>query len=254
MLIALAAVLPPPLPPEVVARDTTSTATSTTNSAATSAATAANANANANATANASATANGPADATAVATATVLPPPPPPALLPPPLQPQPRHCALHPPTVLRCTHIPAKTDLLSKKRCSRFDLISCTRFMARMVAPIRFRSYLTGTFLRFSKSSVESTVISLPRDLRNALVHLVLRGLRFRLKFLWHFERQKRKTCGDTGWGGWGGVTEGRESVRKCGWCHIGGEHNARRHLSPTRGRRDVTLLSLRTNVIPWPG
>ena len=36
---------------------------------------------------------------------------------------------------------------------------------------------------------------SLPCSLLYALVHLTLRGFLFSLKFLWHFDRQKRKTC-----------------------------------------------------------
>ena len=41
---------------------------------------------------------------------------------------------------------------------------------------------------------VLTTVISLPAALRKAFVQRTLRGLRFILKFLWHFERQKRKS------------------------------------------------------------
>ena len=37
---------------------------------------------------------------------------------------------------------------------------------------------------------------SLPANFLYALVHLTLRGFLFILKFLWHFERQKLKTCG----------------------------------------------------------
>ena len=50
-----------------------------------------------------------------------------------------------------------------------------------------------GHISRFSNSSVESTVISLPAALRNAFVQRSLRGFLRILKFLWHFERQKRK-------------------------------------------------------------
>lgn len=56
----------------------------------------------------------------------------------------------------------------------------------------RSRLYRTGTLRRWANCRVESTVISLPAALRNAFVHASLRGLRFILKFLWHFERQKR--------------------------------------------------------------
>jgi hypothetical protein len=41
---------------------------------------------------------------------------------------------------------------------SLFDLISCTLFMASSVVATSSRSYLTGTFLRFSNSNVESYV------------------------------------------------------------------------------------------------
>ena len=72
------------------------------------------------------------------------------------------------------------------------DLVGATlRAMALRVAPTKSRSYFTGRFRRFSSSKVGSTAISLPLTLRKALVQRTFRGLRFRLKFLWHFERQK---------------------------------------------------------------
>jgi len=84
--------------------------------------------------------------------------------------------------------------LFFQKACSRRALISATRFMAFIVTWTRSRSYLTGTFRRFSNSNVESIVISFPAAFRKALVHFTFRGLRFILKFLWHFDVQKRKT------------------------------------------------------------
>jgi len=78
---------------------------------------------------------------------------------------------------------------------SRFSLISATFFMARSVTAIFSRSYFTGLLRFFSNSNVLSMTSSLPRNLRNALVHAVLRGFFFILKFLWHFDRQKRKHC-----------------------------------------------------------
>ena len=42
---------------------------------------------------------------------------------------------------------------------------------------------------------VQTSASSLPASFLYALVHRTLRGLRFILKFLWHFERQKLKTC-----------------------------------------------------------
>jgi len=71
-----------------------------------------------------------------------------------------------------------------QKACSRRALISATRFIAFIVVWTRSRSYLTGTFRRFSNSKVESIVISFPAAFRNALVHFTFRGLRFILKFL----------------------------------------------------------------------
>lgn len=46
--------------------------------------------------------------------------------------------------------------------------------------------------------SLLTMVSSFPWDFLNALVHLVLRGLRFLLNALWHFDRQNLKICGDT--------------------------------------------------------
>ena len=40
-----------------------------------------------------------------------------------------------------------------------------------------------------------TTDISLPAARRKALVHLDFLGFLFRVKFLWHFDRQNRKTC-----------------------------------------------------------
>ena len=42
---------------------------------------------------------------------------------------------------------------------------------------------------------MQTSASSLPASFLYALVHRTLRGLRFILKFLWHFERQKLKTC-----------------------------------------------------------
>jgi hypothetical protein len=49
----------------------------------------------------------------------------------------------------------------------------------------------------------------LPAVLRKALVHRVLRGFFFILKFLWHFDRQNRKVCRQGN--GNGGVASGGE-------------------------------------------
>src|ERR1700712_2040504 len=91
--------------------------------------------------------------------------------------------------------------------------------MALRVVATKSRLYRTGTLRRAAKVRVLSTDISLPCALRKDFVHLSLRGLRSEvaewlekdfkpvvtqgniwdsnvliLKFLWHFERQKRKT------------------------------------------------------------
>ncbi len=77
----------------------------------------------------------------------------------------------------------------------RLVLISLTLLTARRVCCITSRLYRTGLFLLFSNSKVESTVSSLLACLRKALVHLTFLGLRFLMKFRWHFDRQKVNTC-----------------------------------------------------------
>lgn len=74
-----------------------------------------------------------------------------------------------------------------------------------------------------------SSASSLPASFRYALVHLTLRGFRFILKFLWHLLRQNLNTCGGSYKSGGGNYTPPESGLKR-------------------------TLLSLRTNVIPWPG
>lgn len=69
-------------------------------------------------------------------------------------------------------------------------LISSILFIAFTVLLQSSLLYLTGTCLFFSNSKVVSIASSLPAAFLKAFVHLVLRGFRLSLKFLWHFERQ----------------------------------------------------------------
>lgn len=78
------------------------------------------------------------------------------------------------------------------RACLR-HLISSTFFMASTVFCHKSRSYLMGTWRRFSNSNDGSTAKSLPVDLRKALVHPVLRGFFFFLNALRHFDRQNLK-------------------------------------------------------------
>ena len=75
-------------------------------------------------------------------------------------------------------------------RACLLQRISSTFFMASTDFCHKSRSYLTGTFLLFSNSNDGSMARSLPEDLRNALVHLVLRGFFFFLNAFLHFDRQ----------------------------------------------------------------
>lgn len=60
------------------------------------------------------------------------------------------------------------------------------------------RSYLTGSWRRFSKSNVASVVKSLPVNFRCALVQRDLRGFHFFLNARWQRDRQKRKIYNST--------------------------------------------------------
>lgn len=75
-----------------------------------------------------------------------------------------------------------------------FCCISDILFIADTVFLILSFEYLTGTFLRFSKSKVESTANSFPAAFLKAFVHRTFLGFLFLLKALWHFARQNLKT------------------------------------------------------------